>query len=156
MENDNEYDEITKIINKELEIKTQEVKDEVSNSDLINSKKPIKGIVLKEISDFSPHCEILTLSTLLAVSQWKSILNISPGGQGKSRSSIELLDLLKIPYSEVKGHITPSAFYNEIVRDGIIVIDESANILENKEIQGMLLDALLGKQVRWQTQQKNK
>jgi hypothetical protein len=164
MENE-KVDEITRMIEtyssteKITELKEQTQQTQQSEQDIshiINSKEAIKGIILKEISDFSPHCEILTLSTLLAISQWKSVLNIGGAGQGKSRSSLELLDLLKIPYSEIKGHVTPPAFYNEIVKDGIIIIDESANILENREIQGMLLDALLKKEVKWQTSRKNK
>jgi len=112
---------------------------------------PISPLIIKEISDFNPHCEMITFSTLFAISHWKSIINISPCGQGKSRSTIELLDLLGIDYSVLSGHITPKKFFQELRKDGILIIDEGALILGNRDIQDLLLSAFQNKEVKWET-----
>jgi hypothetical protein len=145
-------DEITRLIEKEkvsepqkvTEIKTQEIKDTFENDTM-------KPMILKEISDFSPYCESITLSTLFAISHWKSVINISPRGQGKSRSTKELLDFLRVPYKEINGRITAKSLFEELKNDGIIVIDEAAQILSDKEVQSILLSALTGQEIRWQT-----
>ena len=82
----------------------------------------------REISDYAVHTELITYSTLLAVNQGVNVVNLSPPGIGKSRSTVELLRYLNIDVNIVSGHITPKAFFDIISENKPIVIDESANI----------------------------
>ena len=115
-----------------------------------------KTIILKEISDFSPHLDNLTLSTLLGITHWTSVINIGPKGIGKSRATCELLDFLGLDYEmPFDGHVSALAFFEALETDGIVVIDESAQILKNKEVLNMLLSALKNKPVHWINNKKN-
>lgn len=136
---------------KEIEVKVEKVeKVEVEiEEEQIPQEDELKSSILEEISRYSPHSEVLTLSTLLAVSQGVHICNISPPGQGKSRNTVELLKLLRIPFSLIAGHTTPRQFFNELQKDGIIIVDEGATILSDKNIINLLLNALWNGKVEW-------
>lgn len=116
---------------------------------LITPDDPFKQQIMDEITKYSPHSEVLTLSTLMAVSQGVHICNISPPGQGKSRNTVELLKLLRIPFSLIAGHTTPRQFFDELRKDGIIIVDEGATILSDKNIINLLLNALWNGKVEW-------
>jgi hypothetical protein len=115
-----------------------------------------KQLILNEISHFSPHSEVLTLSTLMAINQGVHICNISPPGQGKSRNTVELLRLLRIPFSLIAGHTTPRQFFSELEKDGIIIVDEGATILSDKNIINLLLNALWNGNVEWKNNKEIK
>lgn len=154
----NEEENINKLTSEILPNITEQKITEIRAQEMINEKPglnfeedPIKPLLLKEISDFSPYCETITLSTLFALSHWKSVINISPRGQGKSRSTKELLDYLKVPYKEINGRITARALFEELANNEIIVIDEAAQILSDREVQSILLSAMTGQPVSWET-----
>jgi len=121
----------------EIEITVEHVKDDM------------KQQILEEISKYSPHSEVLTLSTLMAISQGVHICNISKSGLGKSRNTVELLKLLRIPFGLIAGHTTPKSFFMELQKDGIIIVDEGATILSDKNIINLLLNALWNGHVEW-------
>jgi hypothetical protein len=132
---------------KETEVKVEGIITEEIEE--IKQDDPLKQSILDEISNYSPHSEVLTLSTLMAVNQGVHICNISPPGQGKSRNTVELLKLLRIPFSLIAGHTTPRQFFNELSKDGIIIVDEGATILSDKNIINLLLNALWNGKVEW-------
>lgn len=134
--------ETEKIIN-ETTIKVESIEEVISPED------SYKQLIMDEITKYSPHSEVLTLSTLMAVSQGVHICNISPPGQGKSRNTVELLKLLRIPFSLIAGHTTPKQFFSELQKDGIIIVDEGATILSDKNIINLLLNALWNGKVEW-------
>lgn len=105
--------------------------------------------MLEEIRKYSPHTERMTLSTLMAINQKIHILNIGASGIGKSRSTAELLNLLKIPHTAIAGHISPKAFFEVLQQDGIIVVDEGADLLSNNTVINLLLNALWNGDVEW-------
>jgi len=105
--------------------------------------------ILEEIRKYSPHTEKLTLSTLMAINQNIHILNISPSGHGKTRATAELLKLLKIPHILVAGHVSPTAFFEILEKDGIIIVDEGADLLSNNTVINLLLNALWNRNVEW-------
>lgn len=126
--------------------------DNVSSEHTIFNEKQspdTKKEILEEITRFSPHSEVLTLSTLMAVSEGIHICNVSPPGQGKSHNTVELLRLLRIPFSLIAGHTTPRRFFTELQRDGILVVDEGATILSDRNIINLLLNALWNGKVEW-------
>jgi hypothetical protein len=137
---------------KETEIKLQQHIE--AEAEVVED--PYKNLILEEISRYSPHSEVLTLSTLLALSQGVHICNISPPGQGKSRNTVELLKLLRIPFSLIAGHTTPRQFFSELEKDGIIVVDEGATILSDKNIINLLLNALWNGKVEWKNNKELK
>jgi hypothetical protein len=146
-------DEISRIIEK---ISVTDIKTEVKQTSELNlddylGKDELKPAILQEIKDFSPYCETTTLLTLFCLSHWKHGLNISPRGQGKSRSTRELLDFLRIPYIKINGRVTARSLFNKLKGDGIILIDESARILSDPQVQDLLLSALLGEEFSWDT-----
>ena len=108
-----------------------------------------KGEIVDEIRNYNPHAEKVTLSTLMMINQKVNILNIGKSGTGKSRGSTELLELIKIHYTLINGHITPKAFFEILQNDGYILFDESAIVLSNKTILNLLLNALWGKKIEW-------
>lgn len=112
-------------------------------------KKLIKEEILEEIKGYSPHTEKLTLSTLMAINQGIHILNVGASGIGKTRSTAELLNLLKIPHTTVSGHISPKAFFQILQDDGIIVVDEGADLLSDATVINLLLNALWNGNVEW-------
>ena len=114
-------------------MKTQETKEEI----------------LEEIKKYSPHTEKLTLSTLMAINQKIHILNVGPSGIGKTRSTAELLNLLKIRHTTVSGHISPKAFFQILQNDGTIVVDEGADLLSDSTVINLLLNALWNGNVEW-------
>lgn len=126
----------------EVSIKTEKFEE-------IPIEDKFKQPILDEIIKYSPHSEVLTLSTLMAISQGIHICNISPPGQGKSRNTVELLRLLRIPFSLIAGHTTPKQFFSELQKDGIIIVDEGATILSDKNIINLLLNALWNGKVEW-------
>jgi len=131
-------------------LKETEVKlEQINELEEIKQDDPLKQSILNEIIRYSPHSEVLTLSTLMAVNQGVHICNISPPGQGKSRNTVELLKLLRIPFSLIAGHTTPRQFFNELSKDGIIIVDEGATILSDKNIINLLLNALWNGKVEW-------
>jgi hypothetical protein len=132
----------------ETEVKIEGVGIDVDKVDETEIN-PLKQTILNEIARYSPHSEVLTLSTLMAVNQGVHICNISPPGQGKSRNTGELLKLLRIPFSLIAGHTTPRQFFNELSKDGIIIVDEGATILSDKNIVNLLLNALWNGKVEW-------
>ena len=113
-----------------------------------------------EISDFAPHSEKLTVSTLLAINQGINVINNSPPGFGKSRCTVDLLEMLNEDYEMVSGRVTPKKFFQKletVQKGGIMVIDESATLLRNPMIKELLLSALWGGEVTWETStQQNK
>jgi hypothetical protein len=136
---------------KETEIKLQHKEEEI-----IQEQDTFKPLILEEISKYSPHSQVLTLSTLLAISQGVHICNISPPGQGKSRNTVELLKLLRIPFSLIAGHTTPRQFFSELEKDGIIIVDEGATILSDNNIINLLLNALWNGKVEWKNNKEIK
>lgn len=108
-----------------------------------------KEEILEEIKKYSPYTERITLSTLMAINQGIHICNIGTSGIGKTRNTEELLNLIKISHSLVAGHESPKAFFNELKKDGIIIVDEGATILSEPAIQNLLLNALWNGKVDW-------
>lgn len=108
-----------------------------------------ENIILEEIRKYNPHTEKLTLSTLMAINQKIHILNVGGSGIGKTRATSELLDLLKIPHTSVVGHISPKAFFEILQNDGIIIVDEGADLLSNNTVINLLLNALWNGNVEW-------
>lgn len=131
---------------------TEKAKQQYIN-DLFNGTKERVGDaeeILAEIRRFNPHCERITLSTLMALNQGTNVINCSPAGYGKSRGTKELLDLMKIPYTEIIGHKAPTDFFNDMkTAAGLVLIDESATLLKNNEILNLLLSALWTKRINW-------
>ncbi len=107
--------------------------------------------IIQEIQKYSPHTERITLSTLMAINQKIHILNIGPSGIGKTRSTVELLQLIKIPHNLISGHCSPKAFFEILQDDGIIIVDEGADLLSNATVQNLLLNALWNGKVEWIT-----
>lgn len=105
--------------------------------------------ILEEISKYSPNSERLTLSTLMAINQKIHILNVGREGIGKTRNTEELLNLLKIPHSLIAGHYSPKAVYEILEKDGIVVIDEGADLLSDKTTLNLLLNALWNGECEW-------
>ena len=121
---------------------------------LFNANAEFKGKtkqILQEIQDYAPHTERLVISTLTAISQRINIINIGEKGHSKTYCTKHLLDLLEIPYNEIKGHITPKRFYTLLkhYNGTIILIDESANMLTDMEIRNLLLAVLNKEEVWW-------
>ena len=114
-----------------------------------------KEEIIQEIKNYSPHTERLTFSTLMALNQKIHILNISPSGYGKTRATAELLKLLKIPHTFVAGHISPMAFFEILKKDGIIIVDEGADLLSNNTVINLLLNALWNGYVEWTNNNKS-
>jgi len=114
-----------------------------------------KEDILEEIQKYSPHTERLVLSTLMAINQKIHILNISPSGHGKTRATAELLKLLKIPHTLVAGHVSPMAFFEILEKDGIIIVDEGADLLSNNTVINLLLNALWNGNVEWTNNKKS-
>jgi len=114
-----------------------------------------KEDILEEIQKYSPHTERLVLSTLMAINQKIHILNISPSGHGKTRATAELLKLLKIPHTLVAGHVSPMAFFEILEKDGIIIVDEGADLLSNNTVINLLLNALWNGNVEWTNNNKS-
>lgn len=113
--------------------------------------------IIKEIKAYSPHTELLTLSTLIAVNQKINVINLSNPGLGKSRVTAELLKTLEIPFELVAGRITPKIFFIKLQSSadkGLMVIDESATLLSNATIKELLLSALWGGEVSWETERE--
>jgi len=113
--------------------------------------------LLKEITLYAPHTEIITLSTLIALNQKINIINMSQAGLGKSRVTADLLDKLNIPFVLVAGRITPKQFFKKlelVANGGYMVIDESATLLKNATIKELLLSALWGGKVSWETERE--
>lgn len=108
-----------------------------------------KEQILEEISKYSPHSERLTLSTLMAINQGTHILNVGKEGTGKTYNTNELLNLLKIKHFSVTGHISPKAFYEILKEDGVIVVDEGADLLSEAVVINLLLNALWDGNVEW-------
>ena len=108
-----------------------------------------KEKILNEIKSYSPHTERLVLSTLMAINQKIHILNVGPSGMGKSYCTKELLQLLKIPHNLIAGHCSPKAFFEILEEDGIIIVDEGADLLSNSTVQNLLLNALWNGKVEW-------
>lgn len=109
----------------------------------------MKEKIIEEIKKYAPHTERLTLSTLMAINQNIHILNIGQTGIGKTRVTTELLKLLKIPHKAVSGHVTAKAFFQIIQNDGIIIVDEGADLLSNNIVMNLLLNALWDGNVEW-------
>ena len=107
------------------------------------------NLINEEIKNYSPHTEKLVLSTLMAINQKIHILNIGPSGIGKSYCTKELLQLLKIPHNLIAGHCSPKAFFDILKKDGIIIVDEGADLLSNNTVQNLLLNALWNGKVEW-------
>ena len=128
--------------------------------ELFSKAKPRTGEaveLLKEIINYAPHTEIITLSTLIALNQKINIINMSQAGLGKSRVTADLLDLLNIPFIMVAGRITPKQFFRkleQVANGGYMVIDESATLLKNATIKELLLSALWGGKVSWETERE--
>jgi hypothetical protein len=143
---ENEYNEIRKDVEKQ-----QNLFERLASSSFRRIGN--KDEICKEITLFSPYTEKYTISTLLAVAFKHSIINYSEAGTSKSRSTIELLNLLNIPYNVISGHQTPKRFYLTLraLNGSLIIIDESAELLSNSEIRNLLLPALQKEVVRWET-----
>jgi len=107
--------------------------------------------ILNEIREYSPHCEKWTLSTLMAIQQKMNIINLSKAGYSKTRCTKELLDLLKIDYKLISGHISEKGLYLALCEDKLTIIDESASMLSDRTIINMLLSALWSKHIQWIT-----
>ena len=85
----------------------------------------------------------------MAINQKTHIVNIGPSGIGKSYCTKELLQLLKIPHNLIAGHCSPKAFFEILENDGVIVVDEGADLLSNSTVQNLLLNALWNGKVEW-------
>lgn len=110
-----------------------------------------KEEILEEIQNYSPHTERLTLSTLMAINQKIHILNIGPSGIGKTRNTTELLYMMKIPHNLISGHCSAKAFFQILQKDGIIIVDEGADLLSDATVQNLLLNALWNGKIEWIT-----
>lgn len=110
-----------------------------------------KEDILEEIQKYSPHTERLALSTLMAINQKIHILNVGPSGVGKTRNTAELLRMMKIKHNLISGHCSAKAFFQILQKDGIIIVDEGADLLSDKIVQNLLLNALWNGKVEWIT-----
>jgi hypothetical protein len=142
----NEYNEIRRNVEEQ-----QNLFERLASSSLRRIGN--KDKILKEIIDFAPYTEQYTVSTLLAVAFKQSVINYSEAGTSKSRSTLELLNLLNIPFNVIGGHQTAKHFFLTLkaFNGSIIVIDESAELLSNTEVRNLLLPALQKQVVRWET-----
>lgn len=128
--------------------------------DLFSHAKPRSGEsedLLKEITDYAPYTELITMSTLIAVNQKINVINMSRAGLGKTRSTADLMDVLNIPFVLVAGRITPKQFFRKlemVAGGGYMIIDESATLLKDNTIKELLLSALWGGTVTWETERE--
>jgi excinuclease UvrABC helicase subunit UvrB len=70
--------------------------------------------------------------------------------------TIIVIDNNNISYDNITGRITPRRFFDHLEGDSIIVIDESSTILSDPQIQTLLLSALQGEEVIWETKNETK
>lgn len=107
--------------------------------------------ILSEIKNYSPFTEKLVISTLIAIGQKVNVINVGEKGHSKTYSTKGVLDMMSIPYNEIKGHITPKKFYElaKLYNDTLILIDESAVMLSDREIRNLLLSLLQRERVYW-------
>lgn len=122
--------------------------------DIIGTSEAKQGStteITEQIQNYSPHTERMVVSSLVAVSQSVNVINISERGHSKTHCTQGVLDMLNIPYNEIKGHITPKRFYElaKMFNGTIILIDESANMLTDSDIRNLLLSLLNRDRVYW-------
>lgn len=99
-------------------------------------------VLIKEIQDYCPYCERITLSTLLGIYEKIDVINLGLSGFGKTRSSADLLRMLNHPFYLLRGNTTPRAFFDlveEASKFDTVVIDESSNLLRNPRNLNTLL-----------------
>ncbi|MEK6884454.1 MAG: hypothetical protein AABY22_32780 [Nanoarchaeota archaeon] len=146
-------------LKKNIEVKKEELNKIIEDSKKNDINDMFSGQeIIKEIYDYNLYGENLVISTLLAVALKKNIINYGSYGNSKTYATKTLLDKLELPYTEIIGHQTPKSFFDklDILNGTLIIIDESANLLKNPEIQDMLLSALQKSQVRWTTTKETK
>jgi len=83
--------------------------------------------LIKEIGEFAPHSEALTVSSLLAVNQGINVINLSKPGFGKTRCSRDLFDMMNVDYEIVSGRVTPKKFFQrlqQVQNGGMMIIDQ--------------------------------
>ncbi len=139
-----------KVVRNEVEKKQKKFENIVKNS---NKKNVDYEKVLKALSDYNLHGEDLVVSTLIAISTKRNVINCGQFGTSKSWTTRELMESLKLPFNEINGHQTPKVFFEnlELYNNTIVIIDESCNIMSQREILDMLLSALQGSKIRWET-----
>lgn len=132
---------------------------DIKQNEATSQRMPDK--VKAEISSFNPHCEQVTYTTLGCLAgTLRGVLNDGPAGIGKSRSTLELAKFLRriADVRVVSGHITPLAMYKLLYecrhRKSVLIVDESFNLLAEKEIQQMLRSAMYSGLVDWQSRGK--
>jgi hypothetical protein len=75
----------------------------------------------------------------------RGMMVIGRRGMGKSYNLLQRLDERGVKYCLLKGHHTPLSFYRMLYehRKGcVLVLDDTVNVLKDREIQGLLLAAL--------------
>jgi len=116
--------------------------------------------LIQAIEEYNPFCEKITYSTLFAMmlrpeGKFKAnFLNVGNAGFGKTRSTTELQEILKIPNTVViNGYVTPFRLFKTLVEhpNDLIILDEMERTLENPQAQFILRSALYGGEVCWQS-----
>lgn len=113
-------------------------------------------LILSEITKFNKGSESISLTTIFSVClrQRLSVTNASEPGLGKSRSTVELLDLLRLPKTTVlSGKVSPYEFFKLLAEnhDGLIVIDE---FQQDRSLLTLLKAAISQQYVEWTTRTK--
>ena len=150
-EEEQEKQKEIEVIQKEIETKKEDMNSFFTK--LNKERQGEKQEILNEIKEYSPHTERLVISTLVAISTKKNIINVSEKGQSKTYSTKNLLNLLDIPFFEIKGHKTPKDFFELLKQyngvNSLILIDESAMLFKSPEVLNNLLGALEKSKIEW-------
>ena len=116
----------------------------------------MNAAICEEINRFNRYCDRLTFTMLGALAgHFRAVLNDGTPGLGKSRSTVEILKLLPrlTQVNVVQGHVSPSRLYQLLYQSrskgSVIVIDESATIISNRDMQQLLRCTLYGGRVGW-------
>jgi hypothetical protein len=116
--------------------------------------------LMEAVEDYNPYCQAVTYSTIFAMMLAKNnkfrvnIINCSSAGGGKTRSTADLQEILKIPNTTtIKGYVTPYRLFKTLVEhpNDLIIMDEMERTLENPQAQFILRSALYGGEVCWQS-----
>lgn len=117
-------------------------------------------IIHNEISRFNPFQEATTYATLGVLSGcFRSVVNSGPGGQGKSRSTVQILRLLpNVKQVTIQaGYLSPLKLYETLYKhkeyDDVLIFDEGFALLSDShwEVGVILRSALYHRLVGWQS-----
>lgn len=110
--------------------------------------------LIKEIREFNPFCEHITLTTIFSKLGIGRVNAISFGkaGVGKSQSSVVLLELLDLGNEIVMdNNTTKRGFFETVMNypECDIVMDECSTLLKDKATQDSIKLCMEGKSITW-------